>query len=122
MHQPVNQDPIEIGIQPVIGVTIKTSKRKVITDAHIYKSVYDIQKREREVIQRRHAEVPPHLSAIMGSVEASKYLGVTRATLKRWHEREVLPAMVNESNGYKTYLLSHLWVFKMLWLEDQNGS
>ncbi len=102
-------------------MTTKTTKRKVITDVHMYNTIYDTQARERELLIRRHAEVPPHLSAIMGATEASEYLGVNISTLKRWHDRDVLPAMVNASNGYKTYLLSHLWVFKQLWLEDQNG-
>lgn len=97
-------------------------RRKVITDVHLYNNVFSIQERERELLKRRHAEVPPDIPAIMGSKAASEYLGVTVSTMKRWHDRGVLPAMVNDSNGYKTYLLSHLWVFKMLWFEDQDDS
>lgn len=101
----------------------KARRNRVITDSHIYNNHYDIVERERELLKRRHAEVPPNLAAVMGVTEAAKYLGggVNRATLKRWHERGVLPAMVNPDNGYKTYLLSHLWVFKMLWLEGHQN-
>ena len=99
----------------------KSRRHRVITDTHLYNNHYSIVERERELLKRRHAEVPPNLPAIMGTKEASEYLDVNISTLKRWHDRGVLPAMVNPDNGYKTYLLSHLWVFKMLWFEDQQN-
>lgn len=106
----------------VIGVTTKTNnKGRYLTDEHLYRSLFDTQRREYELLKRRFAETPPHLPAIMGSKEASEYLGVNQSTLTRWHDRGVLPAILLGKRKYKKYLLSHLWVFKMLWLEDENG-
>lgn len=113
-----------IGPQGVIGVTTKTKANlnHRITDVHIYNAHYDIAKRERELIMRRWKEIPVNQMAIMTPTEACEYLGgVSRSTLKRWHERGVLVAMVNPSNNFKSYLLGHLWVFKMLFLENENG-
>jgi len=113
-----------IGDLGVIGVTIETkvNPNHRITDAHIYNSHYDIAKRERALIMRRWAELPVNQSAVMTPNEACVYLGgVSRSTLKRWHDRGVLVAMVDPCNNFKSYLLGHLWVFKMLFLENENG-
>lgn len=107
----------------MIGVTTKTNNScKFVTDQYLHRSLYDIQRRERALIKRRYAEMPADMSAIMNSKEAGEYLGVNQSTLTRWHHRGVLTAITVGKCNYKKYLLSHLWVFKMLWLEDQDGS
>lgn len=107
----------------MIGVTTKTnSDRNVITDSHLHREHYDIQERERELIRRRWSELPVDQMAVMSTKQACEYLGVSRMALQRWHNRGVLTAIVNEKNGYKSYLLGHLWVFKVLLLENPDGN
>lgn len=109
-----------IGILAGIGVTTKTNKR-VITDHHIFHNHYNIQERERELIKSRWSDIPLDQVAVMNSKQASEYLGVTRMTLTRWHERGVLTAIVNPRNRHRRYLLGHLWVFKVLLLENERA-
>lgn len=76
---------------------------------------------EVDMLQRCNAEVDPiKRYDMVGTVEAAKYLGVNRKTLTRWHEADILKATVNPRNGRKEYLYTHLWVFRQLWLVDQN--
>lgn len=106
-------------------MTTKTNNCKtnncVVTDAHLYRDHYDIKDRERDLLKRRWSEMPVNISAIMTATEAATYLGVSRMSMHRWHDRGVLTAIVNDDNGYRHYLLSHLWVFKILFLEGDNG-
>ncbi len=94
----------------------------MITDAHLYREHYDIQERERDLIKKRWSELPVDQKAVLTVGEAAEYLGVTTMCMQRWHKRGVLTAIVNDSNGYKSYLIGHLWVFKVLLLENESGS
>ncbi len=90
---------------------------KVITENRIFQECYDRQERERALITRRWKELPNNQMAVMTAKQAREYLGVCRTTLERYHSDEILIPMINPKNGYKYYLLGHLWVFKLLWLE-----
>lgn len=119
MHLPKNHPQTVISIHLVTGVTTKTNNH-VVTDSHLYRDHYDIQAHERELIKQRWSELPADQKAVMTVNEAAAYLGVSRVCMFKWHKRGVLPAIVNEKNGYKSYLLGHLWVFKVLLLERED--
>jgi len=89
----------------------------VISVNRIYEDCYDRQRRERELIVRSLGEMPTNLTAIMTARQAREYLGVSRTTMDRYQELGILPPIINPDNGYRYYLLSHLWVFKKIWLE-----
>ena len=75
---------------------------------------------EVEMLQRCQVEIPAiKRFELLGVTAAAKYLNVSRRTMLRWHNQNIITGVINKSNGRREYMYTHLWVFKRLWLDDE---
>lgn len=78
---------------------------------------------ESDMMMRCHQEIDPlRRFELLGTLDAAEYLGVSRRTLVRWHDTDILKAVISPENGRKQYMYTHLWVFKRLWFNESDGN
>jgi hypothetical protein len=76
---------------------------------------------EVKMLQQGRVEIPAiKLHDLYTVPQAVEYLGISERSLRRYHARGVLTALVF-ANRRKMYLFPHLWVFKRLWLNKDDN-